>query len=340
VPVSDGCDNEVLISGTQRDETIPLLVYTTAQVVAAVMSTSVSKMFPKVACNLPVFLLLLFLAGFFALVNVVSLILAATAVNQDLFVPATVMATIITNALTGILLWQDWDLIPQKLAYITVHLIMILGIYLLAPDDLLTSYRNEKLAEAVEDTLHVNLHEPAAWLSKDGSLVSVEDAIAQGGCRPSPAVSRDRASNGEVDAATASVGAANAACGKSRSAEELAIPPYAMTSSEAWRQTLASHGRGMGEAGAARRLGARSSLRGAHLEELEQLPEHLQLEALRQRRCVRGAPPTSRGVPPAPCTARTAHMPSIHSPNRLAVPDNSGAVAVPDHRRSNVAASL
>jgi hypothetical protein len=88
-------------------------------------------------------------------------------------VPATVMATIITNALTGILLWQDWDLIPQKLAYITVHLIMILGIYLLAPDDLLTSYRNEKLAEAVEDTLHVNLHEPAAWLSKDGSLVSV-----------------------------------------------------------------------------------------------------------------------------------------------------------------------
>jgi hypothetical protein len=220
--------------------------------------------------------------------------------------------------------------------------------------------------ETRRDVAHVT------WPSIHALCSQVEDAIAQGGCRPSPAVSRDRASNGEVDAATASVGAANAACGKSRSAEELAIPPYAMTSSEAWRQTLASHGRGMGEAGAARRLGARSSLRGAHLEELEQLPEHLQarthprrnprspphgrsvcpperphrsrprsqLEALRQRRCVRGAPPTSRGVPPAPCTARTAHMPSIHSPNRLAVPDNSGAVAVPDHRRSNVAASL
>ena len=48
----------------------------------------------------------LLLAGVFALINVISLILAATAVDQALFVPATVMATIIVNMITGLIIWE------------------------------------------------------------------------------------------------------------------------------------------------------------------------------------------------------------------------------------------
>jgi len=86
---------------------------------------------------------------------VVSLILAATAVDQALFVPATVMATILVNMITGIIIWRDWVKITLWLAYITVHLIMVLGIYLLTPEDMITAYRNEKwVEEAVKIAPH------------------------------------------------------------------------------------------------------------------------------------------------------------------------------------------
>ena len=84
---------------------VSLIVYTVAQVVSAVMSTSISKMFPRVGGG--VLLGLLAGAGLFALINVVSLILAATAVDQAIFVPATVMTTLITNMFTGILVWEE-----------------------------------------------------------------------------------------------------------------------------------------------------------------------------------------------------------------------------------------
>ena len=107
------------------------------------------------------------------------------------------MATLVFNMLTGILLWEDWKVIHQWIAYVMVrararleysparlgpggaararaascschatpphttplpslsapqvHLIMLLGIFLLAPTDSITIYKNEMLAEAVID---------------------------------------------------------------------------------------------------------------------------------------------------------------------------------------------
>jgi hypothetical protein len=184
-PAKEGQAGEEEPTG-DPNEMKSLLIYTTAQVVAAVLSTSVSKMFPRVPLSgstLGAALVLYALAGFFALVNVraslarkaplahtrllsrthtaplshmyapaalrgaspsvggacpvrtpaahrrcalrrdagarvatarrggvvrqvVSLILAATAVDQALFVPATVMSTIIINMITGIIIWQ------------------------------------------------------------------------------------------------------------------------------------------------------------------------------------------------------------------------------------------
>jgi len=36
-------------------------------------------------------------------------------------VPATVMATLVFNMLTGILLWEDWKVIHQWIAYVMVR---------------------------------------------------------------------------------------------------------------------------------------------------------------------------------------------------------------------------
>jgi len=163
-----------------------LLIYTTAQVVAAQLSTSVSKMFPRVPLSgstLGAALVLYALAGFFALVNVVSLILAATAVDQALFVPATVMSTIIINMITGIIIWQEWRVISLWLAYLAVHAIMVLGIYLMAPDDYITEYRNDKLAEIAENALHIPVH-PSREMSSRHTI--------DHGHRRSRAFTRDR----------------------------------------------------------------------------------------------------------------------------------------------------
>ena len=116
------------------------------------LGTSISKMFARVQHMPGVLLTMIGLSGLFAGVNVVSLILAATAVriawlleqrerrplrslsptdltlpllplqvDQALFVPATVMATLVFNMLTGILLWEDWKVIHQWIAYVMVR---------------------------------------------------------------------------------------------------------------------------------------------------------------------------------------------------------------------------
>ena len=116
------------------------------------LGTSISKMFARVQHMPGVLLTMIGLSGLFAGVNVVSLILAATAVHiawrleqrerrppralslprltlpllplqvdQALFVPATVMATLVFNMLTGILLWEDWKVIHQWIAYVMVR---------------------------------------------------------------------------------------------------------------------------------------------------------------------------------------------------------------------------
>ncbi|KAL1512255.1 hypothetical protein AB1Y20_005517 [Prymnesium parvum] len=121
---------------------VSLGVYVLAQVVSAVMSTSVSKMFPLLD-GLLLLILFLLLAGVFAIINVVSLILAAKAVDQALFVPATVMATIVFNMITGIIIWEDWRVIHQWTSYAMAHLIMLLGIFLLAPADAMEQYKNK-----------------------------------------------------------------------------------------------------------------------------------------------------------------------------------------------------
>ena len=64
-----------------RNSLMSIFVCTTAQVVSAVLGTSISKMFARVQHMPGVLLTMIGLSGLFAGVNVVSLILAATAVN-------------------------------------------------------------------------------------------------------------------------------------------------------------------------------------------------------------------------------------------------------------------
>merc|ERR1719272_709342 len=111
-------------------EWVSMCVYVTAQVTSAVIGTSVSKMFAK---SEGVFLYILFaLAIVFAAINVVSLI----------FVPMQTCTTLITNMVTGLIIWQDLNTLGDNLfVYVIMHLIMLLGIWLLAPEDAIAQYK-------------------------------------------------------------------------------------------------------------------------------------------------------------------------------------------------------
>ena len=57
--------------------------------------------------------------------------------------------TLLVNMLTGLLVWEDWRVVSAWGAYVSVHMIMILAIYLLAPSDFVQMYRNRKLRLAL-----------------------------------------------------------------------------------------------------------------------------------------------------------------------------------------------
>jgi hypothetical protein len=110
-----------------------MVILVTAQVTAAVIGTSAAKMLPLVGGLL--LSVTIGVALFFALINVISLIIAAKAVDQAVFVPLQICGTLVTNMVTGLIVWQDWRVIGPPsawVAYFSVHLIMLLGIRCLA----------------------------------------------------------------------------------------------------------------------------------------------------------------------------------------------------------------
>ena len=70
---------------------------------------------------LPFLVTLFVLAIVFAAINVVSLILAATSVDQGVFVPMQTCATLAINLVTGLVVWEDYKVVEKWIAYIMVH---------------------------------------------------------------------------------------------------------------------------------------------------------------------------------------------------------------------------
>eukprot|EP01083_Nonionella_stella_P230166 813937_1 len=59
-----------------------------------------------------------------------STILNPTRVDQKLFVPALTCGNQTLNAVTGLIIWQDWKVIQSWTGYLVVMMIILLGVYL------------------------------------------------------------------------------------------------------------------------------------------------------------------------------------------------------------------
>jgi len=110
-----------------RHKTIILL---TARVSSAVISTSVSKLLVVTSG----YTLAYSLVGYVFCSIIISTvaILQATEVDQSFFVPATACGIQFVNAITGLIIWQDWKVVQSWSGYALVMLQIVLGVYLIA----------------------------------------------------------------------------------------------------------------------------------------------------------------------------------------------------------------
>lgn len=68
-----------------------------------------------------------------------AIVVQSTTVTQSKFVPLNATSIILTNAITGICIWQDWKVISSWVGYICVFLLLALGCDLLLSSNLLTN---------------------------------------------------------------------------------------------------------------------------------------------------------------------------------------------------------
>jgi hypothetical protein len=67
-------------------------------------------------------------------VYAIAIIIQSTAVTQSIFVPLNTSVTLFLNAITGIIIWEDWRVVNSWLGYVCAFILLVLGIYLLLGD--------------------------------------------------------------------------------------------------------------------------------------------------------------------------------------------------------------
>jgi len=115
-----------------------------ARVCASVLSTTASKALPGVS-GIAFFLsFILFLA--LAILIFFVAILQATEVDQGSFVPFSSCGNIVLNAITGLIIWQDYLVIQSSVCYSIVMIQILMGVYLISSIDVLSSSADQSYA--------------------------------------------------------------------------------------------------------------------------------------------------------------------------------------------------
>ena len=86
---------------------------------------------------------------FTTILGVLFSVVSSTACDQGVFTPLSSVALIITNMVTGIVIWEDWKVIDTWVAYVCACFLMVCGVYLLAEIDLIEKYGRKALTNVV-----------------------------------------------------------------------------------------------------------------------------------------------------------------------------------------------
>lgn len=131
-----------------------MATYVVAQGIGTSGTTSLGKILPltKSGSGLFVTLILYALCGS---TNTYSSIAAAKKINQGEFIPFASCCSLLLNAATGLVLWEDGKSITMWVTYAGIYVLVILGVYLLSSADvvqLVRAERQRKLTVLAETT--------------------------------------------------------------------------------------------------------------------------------------------------------------------------------------------
>ena len=131
-----------------------MATYVVAQGIGTSGTTSLGKILPltKSGSGLFVTLILYALCGS---TNTYSSIAAAKKINQGEFIPFAFCCSLLLNAATGLVLWEDGKSITMWVTYAGIYVLVILGVYLLSSADvvqLVRAERQRKLTVLAETT--------------------------------------------------------------------------------------------------------------------------------------------------------------------------------------------
>lgn len=77
------------------------------------------------------------LCGITGILGTLMSVVSSTFCEQGLFTPLSAVALIIVNAITGVLIWEDWKVVTAWSAYVCALVLMCCGVYLIAEVDLM-----------------------------------------------------------------------------------------------------------------------------------------------------------------------------------------------------------
>jgi len=156
-----------------------------AQTSGAVVGTTVAKMFVLVQGAALGVCVALWLVS--SVILVYATVLQATTVSQGKFVPLSVGTKIAVNAITGIIVWEDWRVVTSWIGYVCVFLYLMLGNYLLCDVDLFGTQNSQYGTAATLEKMKSAVFDPK--LTKAESDVVDEENIEMQGLREAPAPS-------------------------------------------------------------------------------------------------------------------------------------------------------
>merc|ERR1711862_36431 len=113
--------------------TLSFVTNVLTQSIAQVVESTASKMFgivtgPELVATVAVFVIM-------AYMQMIAILQQGTTVRQSTFIPTNTMATILLNAVFGLIVWEDWKVVQSWLGYTLVLLQIVLGNYQLSDYD-------------------------------------------------------------------------------------------------------------------------------------------------------------------------------------------------------------
>lgn len=149
-----------------------------AQTSGAVVGTTVAKMFVLVEGAALAVSVVLWLVS--SIILVYATILQATTVSQGKFVPLSVGTKIAVNAITGIIIWEDWRAVTSWVGYVCVFLFLMLGNYLLMENVDLFGVTNQEYGTAATlEKLQSVIFDPKDLHKKDSMSENDDDVEMQ-----------------------------------------------------------------------------------------------------------------------------------------------------------------